>query len=210
MSSKKSPNNPPSVSPTPRLFGITGGIGSGKSHICRHIEAAGYPVFYCDAEAKRIIRTNAEVKEQLKQLVGAEVYSADGTLQKPVLAAYICHSKAQAAQVDAIVHPEVAKTFVTWAAQQTATKIFMECALLFESGFDRLVHRSILVSAPFEKRIARVMQRDGVSQAKAEEWIALQMPEEEKARRAHYIIYNEYTPDFQESLCAFLEDRIKI
>jgi dephospho-CoA kinase len=86
----------------------------------------------------------------------------------------------------------------------------MECALLFESGFDQLVHRSILVSAPLEKRIARVIQRDGASKTKVEEWIALQMPEEEKARRAHYIIYNEYTPDFQESLCALLEDRIKI
>ncbi len=206
MSSKKLPNNPS----RPRLFGITGGIGSGKSHICRYIENAGYPVFYCDAEAKHIIRTNAEVKKKLKQLVGPKTYSSEGTLQKSVLAAYICHSKAQAAQVDAIVHPEVAKAFITWAGQQTATKVFMECALLFESGFDQLVHRSILVSAPLEKRIARVIQRDGASKTKVEEWIALQMPEEEKARRAHYIIYNEYTPDFQESLCALLEDRIKI
>lgn len=206
MSSKKLPNNPS----RPRLFGITGGIGSGKSHICRYIEKAGYPVFYCDAEAKHIIRTNAEVKKKLKQLVGPKIYSSEGTLQKSVLAAYICHSKAQAAQVDAIVHPEVAKAFITWAGQQTATKVFMECALLFESGFDQLVHRSILVSAPLEKRIARVIQRDGASKTKVEEWIALQMPEEEKARRAHYIIYNEYTPDFQESLCALLEGRIKI
>jgi dephospho-CoA kinase len=112
--------------------------------------------------------------------------------------------------MEQFINPEVAKAFITWAGQQTATKVFMECALLFESGFDQLVHRSILVSAPLEKRIARVIQRDGASKTKVEEWIALQMPEEEKARRAHYIIFNEYTPDFQESLCALLEDRIKI
>lgn len=207
---KNSPNSPTGRTATPRTFGVTGGIGSGKSFICRSIEAAGFPVFYCDAEAKDIIRTNPEVKARLTHLVGNSVYAPDGTLCKAVLAEYICRSKRHAAQVDAIVHPEVGKAFTAWTARQTAPQVFMECALLFESGFDKLVDRSILVSAPQEKRIARVMERDGVSSEKVREWIALQMPEEEKAARADYIIYNDYARAYEESLRQLLEDITKI
>ena len=210
MSSKSSPNSPASNTASPRSFGVTGGIGSGKSFICRSIEAAGFPVFYCDAEAKHIIRTSPEVKAHLTQLVGTEVYAPDGTLCKAVLAEFICRSKQHAAQVDAIVHPAVGKAFTKWASQQAAPKIFMECALLFESGFDKLVDRSILISAPEEKRIARVMERDGVSLEKAKEWMALQMPEEEKATRADYIIYNDYARAYEASLRQLLEDITKI
>ena len=174
-------------------YAITGGIGSGKSFYCRKLEAAGFPIFYCDDEAKRIIRTSATVRQQLCALVGNEVYDTDGRLQKPVLAAYLCRGKAFAEKVDAIVHPRVAEAFQKWADEKSKVhdKVFMECALLYESGFEYLVDEVILVTASEETRVRRVMARDGVTREKALAWIALQMPEAEKRMRAHHIINSE-------------------
>lgn len=174
-------------------YAITGGIGSGKSFYCRQLEQAGFPIFYCDDEAKRIIRTSEAVRRELCALVGADVYDAEGQLQKPVLAAYICRGKEFAEQVDAIVHPRVAEAFQTWAVEQAKLhdRVFMECALLYESGFEHLVDEVILVTASQETRVRRVMARDGVTREKALAWMALQLPEEEKMRRAHHIIYSE-------------------
>lgn len=174
-------------------YAITGGIGSGKSFYCRQLQAAGHPIFYCDDEAKRIIRTSEAVKRELSALVGDDVYDAAGTLQKPVLAAYICRGKQYAERVDAIVHPRVAAAFQEWAAvqEQVYEHVFMECALLYESGFENLVDQVILVTASQETRVRRVMARDQVTREKALAWMALQMPETEKIKRAHHIIYSE-------------------
>jgi len=174
-----------------RRYGITGGIGSGKSHVCRMLEARGLPVFYCDDEAKRLLRTDPALRQALTREVGPALYAGPGgQLVKPVLAAYLCRGRAFAARIDAIVWPRVAEAFRTWCAGQCAPTLLMECALLFESGFDRLTDRSVLVSAPEETRIARLMRRDGVSRAKAKQWISLQMPEEEKRKRADFVIDN--------------------
>ena len=107
------------VPPVLRI-GITGGIGSGKSYVCRQLEAVRHEVFYCDEEAKRIIRHDATVQQALRQLVGHEVYDAEGRLVKPVLAAYLCRGREYAAQVDAIVHPRVAEAFARRAAALSA------------------------------------------------------------------------------------------
>ncbi|HRF85663.1 MAG TPA: dephospho-CoA kinase [Alloprevotella sp.] len=194
---KKSPN---SSGPVLRRIGVTGGIGSGKSHVCRLIEKAGFPVFYCDDEAKSIIRTDPEVCQALRRLVGEEVYAADGTLVKPVLARYICQGKEAAKQVDAVVHPRVRDAFLRWCAAREGRLVFMECALLFEAGFDCFVDAVALVSAPQELRVRRVMERDGVSREKVQEWMALQMSEEEKARRSDFIIENNGGSSLQEQL----------
>ena len=106
----------PTSLPPVVLIGITGGIASGKSYVCSQLEAAGHPVFYCDAEAKSIIRTDPAVRRELTALVGPEVYAADGQLVKSVLAAWLCRSRSHAAQVDAIVHPRVADAFAARAA----------------------------------------------------------------------------------------------
>ncbi|MBQ8277584.1 MAG: dephospho-CoA kinase [Bacteroidaceae bacterium] len=173
-----------------RRIAVTGGIGSGKSHVCRLIEAAGFPVFYCDDEAKRIMRTDAAVRNALTALIGPECYDACGLPVKSELARYICSGPDNAGRVDAIVHPAVGRAFERWADRQPSGAVFMECALLFEAGFDRYADLSILVSAPIETRERRIMERDGITREKALGWMALQMPEEEKARRAGRILYN--------------------
>ena len=184
-------NRPKAVSQAmPHTIGITGGIGSGKSHVCRRLIAMGYPVFFCDDEAKAIICSDADVRRDLTALVGPAVYDAEGRLDKAVLAAYLCGGCEQAARVDAIVHPRVAERFRQWAEQQTAPLAFMECALLFEIGFERLVGRTAAVVADEEVRLQRVMQRDGVSAEKARAWMALQWPEAKKTDKADYLIHN--------------------
>lgn len=197
------PSRPPRSGEVGRIVALSGGIGSGKSYVCRLIHEAGFPVFYCDDEAKRIIRTSPEVRRQLQALVGEEVY--DGSvLSKAVLAAYICQGKDYAAKVDAIVHPAVAAAFREWAASQASPRVFMECALLFESGFDRLADTTVLVHAPLEERVKRVMARDGVSRAKVLDWIALQMPESEKAARADAVILNDGRAELAPQIAPFV------
>ena len=185
----------------PHRLAVTGGIGSGKSHICRLLSARGLPVFYCDDEAKRLIRQDSEIRRRLTALIGPEVYDKDGRLVKPVLAAWICGSKAQAAQIDAIVHPRVAEVFDQWVSDHAeAAVVVMECALLYESGFDRLVDEVVAVSVPEELRLQRVVDRDGVTTEKARAWMALQLPEAEKLCRADYVVRNDDDAHLQADL----------
>lgn len=175
----------------PCRIGITGGIGSGKSYVCEKIKALGYPVFYCDDEAKHIIRTSDKVKEALKNLVGPTVYDDEGKLDKRVLSSYICKGNSYASRVNAIVHPCVAEAFRQWCSRQTAPLVFMECAILFESGFDSLVDITATVVVSEKLRLSRVMARDKVTEAKAKEWMSLQLPEKEKAIRSDFLLHNE-------------------
>lgn len=172
-------------------YGITGGIGSGKSYVCALIKDMGFPVFCCDTEAKRIIRTDEAVRQALTAVVGEGLYDESGVLVKSRLAEYLCSGSENADRVNRIVWPRVAEAFKQWEQQQASPFVFMECALLFESGFHRLTTRAVHVAAPRETRIRRVMQRDKVSRATALRWIGLQMSEREKRRRADHILNND-------------------
>lgn len=166
---------------------ITGGIGSGKSYVCRILEKQGIRVYDCDAEAKRLMRTDAELQAGLKKLVGKEVYSADGILQKPVLAQFILSSEANKQAVNDVVHPAVARDF------EQSNCEWMESAILFDSGFNRRTHfdKVVCVSAPVAVRLQRIMQRDHISQEKAQQWIDAVMPQEELIARSDYEIVND-------------------
>lgn len=172
---------------------ITGGIGSGKSYVCRILEKQGIRVYDCDAEAKRLMRTDAELQAGLKQLVGEEVYSADGILQKPVLAQFILTSEANKQAVNDVVHPAVARDF-----EQSDCE-WMESAILFDSGFNRRTHfdKVVCVSAPVAVRLQRIMQRDHISQEKAQQWIDAVMPQEELIARSDYEIVNDGVNDVE-------------
>ena len=118
---------------------ITGGIGSGKSYVCRILEKQSIRVYDCDAEAKRLMRTDARLQAGLKKLVGEQVYSAEGVLLKPVLAQFLLASEANKQAVNDVVHPAVACDF------EQSSYEWMECAILFDSGFYRRVHLDFVV-----------------------------------------------------------------
>ena len=142
-------------------IGITGGIGSGKSYVCKRLEARGYEVYDCDSAAKRLIRTSPEIKEKLTALIGPDTYSkveGEYRLNKAAVAKFLLASEENAKAIDRIVHPAVFKDFEESGLQ------WMESAILYESGISRLVDKVIVVTAPEEVRIRRVMQRDGISQ----------------------------------------------
>ena len=172
-------------------YGITGGIGSGKSYVCARLKDMGYPVFCCDTEAKRIIRTDEHVRLALTRIVGKGLYDENGMLVKSRLAEFLCRGKESADRVNQVVWPQVAEAFKQWELQQESRYVFMECALLFESGFHQLTTHTVHVAAPREVRIRRVMERDKVNRATALRWLRLQMPERERRRRADYIINND-------------------
>lgn len=180
---------------------ITGGIGSGKSYVCRILEKQGIKVYDCDAEAKRLMRYDADLQESLKQLVGEEVYSAEGILQKPVLAQFLLASEANKQAVNDVVHPAVARDF------EQSDYQWLESAILFDSGFDRRTHFDfvVCVTAPVPVRLKRIMLRDHISEQKAQEWIDAVMPQEELAARADFEIVNDGIRDVDEQVMQLLK-----
>lgn len=182
------------------LLGVTGGIGSGKSYVCRKFAAAGFPVFDTDTAARLEMLENEELRQRLRCLVSPDVFRADGTLNKPVIRAFLHSSPRNAALFDGEVHPCVRMRWRRWAAERTERLVLMECALLYEANFDTEVSRTLLVTAPESVRIARVVARDGIPEATVRRWIAMQMPEEEKARRADFIIRNDGAADIDEEV----------
>lgn len=164
---------------------ITGGIGSGKSYVCALLAKRGIDVYDCDAAAKRLIRTMPEIKEALTNLIGANTYTPDGKLNKAAVAQFLLTSETNAKAIDAIVHPAVARDFTQSGME------WMECAILYESGFDKLVEHVVAVTAPEEVRMARVAARDNISIEKAREWMARQWPQEAVRQRADFEIIND-------------------
>lgn len=178
---------------------ITGGIGSGKSYVCKRLEAFGIRVYDCDAAAKRLMRTSSALQQDLCHLVGDDVY-VDGMLQKQVLAKFLLASEDNKQAVNQIIHPAVARDF------ECSGYEWLESAILFDSGFDRRIHFDyiVCVSAPLEIRIQRVMNRDGISREKTMEWISRQLPQEEVLKRADFEIVNDGMEDIDEQILIVL------
>lgn len=164
---------------------ITGGIGTGKSYVCRLLKERGIEVYDCDAAAKRLIRTSGEIRRQLTELIGEGTYTEQGELNKARVSEYLLLSPQNQQSINAIVHPAVAEDFKTSGCE------WMECAILFESGFDRLVDRVVCVTAPKEVRLSRIMQRDGISRERALQWMDCQMDAAEVAQRSDIVIVND-------------------
>ena len=142
------------------IIGITGGIGSGKSMVCRELKEMGYPVYDTDKEAKRLILHQEDVHQQIEQLFGEEVF-ANGVYQTAWVAQQVFADPSLLAQLNAIVHPAVKEDIRRWAAEQTESKwLFVECAILYEAGMDVLCDKVVCVGAPEELRIERVIARD--------------------------------------------------
>lgn len=180
---------------------ITGGIGSGKSFVCRELQRRGIDVYDCDAAAKRLMRSDVELQQRLRRLVGEDVYSADGTLQKPVLARFLLASEANKLAVNDVVHPAVARDF------EQSSFDWLESAILFESGFIHRTHfdKVVCVTAPEQVRVERVMARDHIDRSKALAWIHAQMPQRDIVSRSDYEIVNDGPSDVAEQVERLLQ-----
>ncbi len=180
---------------------ITGGIGSGKSFVCRELQRRGIDVYDCDAAAKRLMRSDVELQQRLRRLVGEDVYSADGTLQKPVLARFLLASEANKLAVNDVVHPAVARDF------EQSSFDWLESAILFESGFIHRTHfdKVVCVTAPEQVRVERVMARDHIDRSRALAWIHAQMPQQDIVSRSDYEIVNDGPSDVAEQVERLLQ-----
>lgn len=178
---------------------ITGGIGSGKSYVCRILEQRGIKIYDCDRAAKRIMATSVAVRDALTAIVGTEVYD-NGKLNKAVMAKYLLASVENARRINGVVHPAVAADFLASDYQ------WMECAILFSSGFDRYVDRIVCVTAPREVRIERIVRRDGITRAKTQEWIDCQMPQEEVASKSDFVIENDSYSELEPQIDNILKE----
>ena len=188
-------------------LGITGGIGSGKSFVSRCLkEGFSVQVYDTDREAKRLMLEHEGIRADLIALLGEEVYTAAG-LNKPLLAAYIFSSPENAQKVNAIVHPRVKEDFRNWAFRQEQAGgqlVGVESAILFESGFDREVDKTLTVSAPLELRITRVMECDRVGREQVLERITAQISDEERNRLSDFSVENAETSDIHAQLVRIL------
>lgn len=178
-------------------IGITGGIGSGKSYVCQQLSQHGIEVYDCDAAAKRLIRTSPLIYKELTALIGPDTY-IDGTLNKAVVAQFLLQSEDHAKAIDAIVHPAVFKDF-----EESGMK-WMESAIMYESGINRLVDKVIVVTAPREVRIQRVMQRDHISREKVLQWMSRQWSQQKVKGLADYEIINDGKADVNQQIDDFL------
>ena len=172
-------------------IGITGGIGSGKSTVCHMFKLLGAPVFEADVVAKQLLQTHPQIRKGLIHLFGEDIYLDDGTVDRKKLADIIFNDDVQLAKMNALVHPVVRSEFHEWVKQQNTPYVIHEAAILFESGFYKLMDFTILVSAPEEERIQRVVKRDGVSEQQVRERLAKQWTDAEKRKLADKEIVND-------------------
>lgn len=171
-------------------IGITGGIGSGKSVVAQLLSVHGIPVYIADDESKKLTNTSPVIRERLIHLFGPDIYTPEG-LNKPALAKAIFGNKDLLLQVNQIIHPEVNKHFLTWSKHQQQHGCAIESAILFESGFNKIVDVSLMVYAPLEIRIQRALQRDHSTEEALRKRIESQVSDEEKKLWADYIITND-------------------
>jgi dephospho-CoA kinase len=170
-------------------LGVTGGIGSGKTSVCRIFKILGIPVFSADPEARDIMEHDENIIESINAIVGRDLYR-NGGLDRSVLANLIFNDSTLLESVNELVHPVVFKHFDEWMHKQDAPYVIMEAAILFESGGNRYVDRVATVVAPVEERINRVMLRNNLSREQIQERIKNQMTDEERIKRSDYIINN--------------------
>ena len=175
-------------------IGITGGIGSGKSYVCKRIKAQGIQVFDCDTEAKKLMRTSQLIRQQLIELIGPEAYDAEGNLNKAVVADFLLSSWRNAKAIDKIVHPAVFKAFEDSGLE------CMESAIIFESGAHKHVDKVVCVIAPKETRIQRVMERDGISREQVEDWMKRQLDQKEMISKSDFVVINDGEQDIDRQL----------
>ncbi len=172
-----------------KIVGITGGIGSGKTFVAKMFASFGIPIYYADVEAKNLMDSSLEIRQELVALLGEQTYGS-GKLDRKYMADKIFNDPELLQKTNAIIHPRVGEHFLGWVSRQTAPYVMKEAAILFESGAAAQCDVVILVTAPKTVRIERVMARDHVSAEEVEARMKNQWSDEKKIKLADFVIEN--------------------
>ncbi|OOG69304.1 dephospho-CoA kinase [Algoriphagus sp. A40] len=175
----------------PLWVGITGGIGSGKSTVCKVFQLLGIPVYASDDRAKWLMANDPELKSQISSTFGPDSYLPDGAVNRAFLADEVFSDPEKVKKINSLVHPAVGKDFRNWGESQTSPYVLKEAALLFETGAYKELDKVINVSSPLKIRMARILMRDTHrDEAQVNRIIDQQMPDEEKNEKADFVIKN--------------------
>lgn len=170
--------------------GITGGIGSGKTTVCKVFRVLGIPVFEADTTAKQLMNTDDELRKNLIGLFGTAVYQPDQTIDRKHLAGIVFTNPSLLAQLNGLVHPVVRKAFEEWCLIQHSPYVLHEAAILFESGFYRMMDKTITVVTSEKQRIERVVKRDRLTVELVKQRMRNQWSDDEKIKLADFVIGN--------------------
>ncbi|VBB43309.1 Dephospho-CoA kinase [uncultured Paludibacter sp.] len=189
----------------PIIIGITGGIGGGKSTFSEFLRECGELVFDTDLEAKNIQDIDSKTIFEIKNLFGEKIYTEKG-LDRVTVAKIVFNDKKKLYELNEIIHPKVKNRFKEWVKKHSDRKyLFMECAILYEAGFDAFVDKVVVVTAPEDIRIRRVILRDGLDEKQVRERIKNQIPDEEKITKANWVVNTDNCRKNIECVKDFLE-----
>ncbi|MDW3647011.1 MAG: dephospho-CoA kinase [Bacteroidia bacterium] len=176
-------------------IGITGGIGSGKSYICRIFESLGYKIYYADQQAKSLMYTDAQLVAEVKDLLGERAYTSDEKLDRAYVGGIVFNDPDKLKELNALVHPAVGRDFYRWYAEISEdyphSFVLKEAAIMYESGSYKDADAVITVYAPKSVRLERVLSRESISEEAVLARMAQQWPESEKMKRADFTIIND-------------------
>jgi len=177
------------MSKTLLSIGLTGGIGSGKTLICRAFEALGVPVFFADMEAKKCY-DDMDFVHQVAKVISPKII-VEGRFVKEELAKIIFNDMEKRKQLNKIIHPLVIANYEKWLENQTYPYAIMESAIIFEIGWQQYFDKVISIFSPLKVAVERVMQRDNISEKEVEKRMSTQLPNEKKAMLADYVIKHD-------------------
>ncbi len=174
-----------------KIIGLTGGIGSGKSTILALFKALGALTYVADIEAKKLMNTDEELRNQIQKLFGEQAYE-NGELNRSYISSIVFNNTEKLNALNALVHPKVREDFQHFIKAQKADFVFYEAAILFESGSDQLCDYIVTVIADFDYKIERIMKRDGVSEAQVLERMNNQSNDDYKIKKSDFVIRNNH------------------
>jgi dephospho-CoA kinase len=175
-----------------KIIGITGGIGSGKSIVCKVFAAMGVPVYEADSRAKSLMNNDLSLRKSIQHLLGEQAYTPTGEYNRGWVASQVFNNPDLLQKLNAIVHPRVREDAETWMQQhQKAPLVLYEAALMKAAGNGNHFDKVIVVTAPITLRIKRVQKRDGRAEQEIRDIIARQISEEERLKIADFVIEND-------------------
>lgn len=191
-----------------KVVGLTGGIGSGKTTVAGFFRELGVPVFIADHEAKKLMENDEEIRASIIDIFGKEAYN-DSIPNRKYIASRVFGDKEKLEQLNAIIHPAVAKHFELWKQEQHAPYVIYEAAILFEKGGYKKCDHNLLITAPLERRIERLQKRDSSTLEEIEARMNNQWSDDKKAELADFVIENKELSQTQRDVRQLHENLLK-